>query len=291
MLEFTLQQLACFEAVAENGTFQAAARQLGRTHPAVYAAIKAMETQFDTRLLERKGYRVTLTPAGAALREKAKAVLAVAGALRIFAQQLAMGEESDLRIVIGDLCPIDEVVKRLHRFAKAHPNTRLHLHFEALTGPWERLHDEQADLILHHVDKSDARLEWQDLLSVTLIPVVAPGFLKMPVTDKLTPSQMKPYVQCIIRDSARSPQRDYFVIEGGQRWTVSDQLMKKQLIVLGMGWGHMPLHLIDVELAKNKLISIEGKHFKRSKIELCAARLRKRPAGPVAERLWRLLAT
>ena len=65
--------------------------------------------------------------------------------------------------------------------------------------------------------------------------------------------------------------------------------MKKELILLGMGWGHMPLHLIERELQRGKLLSIEGKHFKRVTRDIVAARLRERPAGPVAERLWRFL--
>jgi hypothetical protein len=40
------------------------------------------------------------------------------------------------------------------------PGTRLHLHFRSRRGPWERLIDGEADLILHRVDKSDPRVEW-----------------------------------------------------------------------------------------------------------------------------------
>ncbi len=41
----------------------------------------------------------------------------------------------------------------------------------------ERLFDDEADLILHRVDKADPRLEWIDLGTVSVVPVVAPGFL------------------------------------------------------------------------------------------------------------------
>jgi hypothetical protein len=54
------------------------------------------------------------------------------------------------------------------------------LQVEAVTGPWERLLDDEADLVLHRIDKSDARLEWIDLGTVSLVPVVAPGFLPFP---------------------------------------------------------------------------------------------------------------
>jgi hypothetical protein len=47
----------------------------------------------------------------------------------------------------------------LHRrFFADHPATRLHPHFEAISGPWERLFGDEADLTVPHVDKSAARI-------------------------------------------------------------------------------------------------------------------------------------
>jgi DNA-binding transcriptional LysR family regulator len=289
MIDFTLQELACIDAVVSAGSFHAAAAQLNRSHPAVYAAVKGLESRIGVPLLDRSGYRVCLTSAGEAFCRRAREVLSEARALQTFAEHLAKGEETDLRVVVGDLCPTATVVRLLRRFFDECQNTRLHLHFETLAGPWERLFDEEADLILHHVDKADPRMESIDLFPVTLVPVVAPGFLPFPITDKLTPQQMKGLVQCIIRDSATKPVRDYHVIEGARSWTVADQHMKRELILLGMGWGHMPLHLIERDLQRGKLLSIEGKHFKRVKVDIVAARLRGRPTGPVGDRLWKYL--
>ena len=146
-----------------------------------------------------------------------------------------MGEESELRVVIGDISPLPETLALLRRFFDRCPGTRLHLHFEAVSGPWERLFDNDADLIFHYVEKSDPRLEFVDLFTVRIIPVVAPKFLRFPISKSITPEQMRDYVQCVIRDTARhSEPRDYFLVEGARSWTVSDQLMKKELIVQGM---------------------------------------------------------
>ncbi|RUL76133.1 LysR family transcriptional regulator [Dyella choica] len=287
---FSLHELACLDAVIAEGSFQAAAEKLHRTHPAVHAAVKNLEQRLGVALLDRSQYRVGLTPAGEAFRRQAATVLREAAALETLGLQLSQGEETDLRVVVGDLTPTEEVLRRLKRFFKAHPKTRLHLHFEVIGGPWERLLAEEADLIIHHIDKSDARFEWVDLGTVTLLPVTAPGFLAEAVTRDLTPGQMRAYVQVIIRDTARQPGRDYFVIKDAPSWTVADQHTKQALIVQGMGWGHMPLHLVEKELRTGKLISLEGRHFKRSKLDLVAARLRGRPVGPVARALWSYLA-
>ena len=246
MIDLTIHQLVCFDAVVTNGGFQAGAEKIGRTQPSVSAAVKNLEAQLGLSLLDRTGYRVTLTEVGRSFHARARVLLHEIGALKDHARQLAVGEEPELDVVIGDVCPLRQTLALLRRFFDGCPGTRLNLHFEAISGPWERLLDGEADLILHHIDKLDPRYEFLDLFPVKLVPVVAPGFLRFAITQSITPEQMRDYVQCIIRDSARhSKPRDYYLVEGARSWTVSDQLMKRELILQGMGWGHMPRYLIE----------------------------------------------
>jgi DNA-binding transcriptional LysR family regulator len=286
----TIHHLLCFDAVVTTGSFQAAAERLHRSQPTVSASVKNLETLLQLNLLDRSGYRVALTEAGRSFHERTRVFLQELQTLRNHAAQLAMGEESELRVVIGDLCPLPEILGLLRRFFDSRPGTRLHLHFEAISGPWERLLDDEADLILHHVDKADPRLDFIDLFTVKLVPVVAPGFLRFPISKSITPEQMRDYVQCVIRDTARRSQpRDYYLLEGARSWTVSDQLMKKELILQGMGWGHLPRYLIKQDLRDRSLLPITGRHFKGGQVELVAARRRNTPHGPIAHRLWQFI--
>ena len=210
----TLHQLQCFDAVVTENGFQAAAARLQRSHSTVFAAVRNLESQLGLRLLDRDGYRVGLTEAGRSFHARTRLFLAEFAQLRRHADQLAIGEEPELRIVIGDLCPVPETLRLLRRFFDTWPATRLQLHFEALAGPWERLFDGEADLILHHIDKADLRLDFIELAAVSLIPVAAPGFLPGPPT----PEQLRGVAQCILRDTARhmvAP--SYFLVEGVDR--------------------------------------------------------------------------
>jgi DNA-binding transcriptional LysR family regulator len=284
---FTLHDLQCFDAVVRTGGFQAAAAALHRSHPAVFAAVAKLESQLGLILLDRSGYRVRPTEAGQSFHRKAQSLLREMEGLRTYAAQLAMGEEGELRVVIGDMCPRPQILGLLSRFFAQTPRTRLHLYFETVTGPWERLFDGDADLILHGVDKNDPRVEWVDLCKVPFVPVVAKDYLPFPISRSIKPDQMRDFTQCIIRDSARhSTPRNNFVIEGAHQCTVPDQLMKKEIILQGMGWGHMPRFLIDEELRKGQLISIAGRYLPGSTEELVAARRLDQSHGPVANRLW-----
>lgn len=288
---FTLHELACFLAVAELGSFQKAAVRLHRSHPSVFAAVASLERQLGLALFDRGGYRVALSAAGAAFVGHARQLLDSARQMELQARQIALGEEVKLTVVIGDLCPLPATLGLLRKFFAQCPATRLDLHFEALSGPWERLQNGEADLIFHHLEAADLRFEARVWQRVGLVPVVAPDFLDFPPHADITPEMMRPHVQCIIRDSARSgTPRDYFVVDGARRCTVADQFMKREVILQGMGWGHMPRYLVAEDLAQGRLLSIAGNHFRESEIELVVARRRDLAHGPVAQRLWDHLA-
>jgi hypothetical protein len=108
------------------------------------------------------------------------------------------------------------------------------------------LFDGEADLIIHHINKTDPRLEFIDLCAVKLIPVVAPGFLRMPISGEITPEQMRDYA----------------------------------------AWGHMHDFLVERELREGCLLSIAGRHLQDGRIELTAARRHDMVHGPIANKLW-----
>ena len=111
----TIHQLRCFDAVVSEGSFQAAAEKLRRSQPTISSSIKNLETQLQINLLDRSGYRVILTEAGRSFHERARVFLQEFAQLRDHAAQLAMGEESELRVVI-------DVVnnQRAHRIVEQH---------------------------------------------------------------------------------------------------------------------------------------------------------------------------
>lgn len=286
-----LHDLHCFAAVATEGSFQAAGAALNRSHPSVFAAVTRLEQQLGLTLLDRSGYRVALTEAGRLFRARADIALREFEELQRFGAQLGSGEETVLRIVIGDLCPRPPILKLLSGFFAEHLRTRLHLDYEAVGGPIERLTDGEADLVFHRADRDDPRLEQIKLYEIAMVPVVAPGFLPFEPAPDLTPDRMRPFVQCLIRDTARfSSSEDFFLVEGAHQCSAPDQVMKKELILHGLAWGHLPAWLIEEELGDGRLISIAGPGLPGRTETLAGVRRRQLSHGPVMTALWETLA-
>ena len=88
----TLAQLRSIDAVVSEGSLQAAALRLGRTHPTLHTAIINVERQIGFPLFDRTGYRMVLTPAGEAFLARARRVLTEMADLQVYAAQLAAGD-------------------------------------------------------------------------------------------------------------------------------------------------------------------------------------------------------
>lgn len=72
----TVRQLECLVAVARTLNFRRAAESCYITQPALSAQIRQLESSLGLRLFERNRRRVLPTPAGSALAEKARRILA-----------------------------------------------------------------------------------------------------------------------------------------------------------------------------------------------------------------------
>lgn len=286
-MNITLQQMLTLDAVVRAGSIQAGAKCLHKTHPSVVTALKNLEEEAGFALFDRSGYRLALTAEGKTFHGRVKRILGELDQLKGQAAHLRAREEAQLNIVVGDITPLPAALAVLRGFRAQYPFTRLNLFFGNLFGPNEMLLDGDADLIVHHIDKSDARYEYRDFCKVPIVPVAAPGFLRVPVSKGLRYADLKDYTQCIIRDTAtHSEKLNRFIIEDAPHLTVGDQSTKKEVILQGMAWGHMPRFMVEADIAGGRLISLVGRHIKGITREIVIARLSASEPGVMAERLW-----
>ena len=71
----TLDQMRVLIAVAETGSFSAAARKLGRVQSAISQAVQSLESALGTPLFEREGKLPKLNDAGRVILQDARLVV------------------------------------------------------------------------------------------------------------------------------------------------------------------------------------------------------------------------
>lgn len=143
-----LRQLRAFVAIADAGTFTAAARTLRVAQPSLSKQIRALESDLGAVLLERRRAGVALTPAGELLLPWARRVLAdlegaradVAGLTSLERGRLSVGATPSLSTVL-----LPPVVASYHA---AHPGVTLSVVEAGSRDLVERLASGDLDLAL-----------------------------------------------------------------------------------------------------------------------------------------------
>ena len=136
-------RLRVFQAVARHLSFTKAAQELFVTQPAVTKHIHELEKQYEQRLLERRGNRVTLTEAGRLLLAHAEAVAASAQQLDDQLHALRDPDEAAGRLRLGASTTLSQYVLPaiLPAFQQRYPRVQLTL----LNANSERI----AEALLH----------------------------------------------------------------------------------------------------------------------------------------------
>ncbi|HET6551596.1 MAG TPA: LysR substrate-binding domain-containing protein [Solirubrobacter sp.] len=184
-----LRQLRYFVAVAEELHFSRAALRLNLAQSALSGQIRTLEQEIGGPLLARSTRRVELTPAGAALLEDAREVLAGADEALARARALARGESGAL--VIGSLGPAPGGVfaPLLARFGSMHPNVRVEVRALDFTELIAGVRERHADVAFLYLPLDEPDLEITPLLSEPRV-VVLPSTHRLATRATLSPADL-----------------------------------------------------------------------------------------------------
>lgn len=289
----TLDQLRVFAAVADTGSFRAAARRLSRVQSAVSHAIANMEAQLGVPLFDRSGHRPVMTPQGQALLSNARDILLRVDALRARAQGLGEGVELELSLAVDTLFPIAQAGAALKRMRAAYPSVAIRVSTLPLGGPVQALLAGTHTLgILAGEHFRHPRIAVEALGAVQMVAVVGAGHPLAEAAQKKSGALAEPdladHLQIVQSDpSPLSEGRDFAVLSP-QTCRVSGQDTKHALILAGLGWGRLPLWQVERDLAEGRLLRVPVASLGRDSqiaTETYLAHRIDQPLGPAARAL------
>lgn len=279
----SLDQLRTFIAAVDEGSFSAAARKLNRVQSAVSGWVAGLEAQIGVTLFDRTGRFPKLTPEGVLLLADARHIVSGVDTLKARAKLMASGLETELVVVVDVFFPTVIVASAAKAFANRFPLTPLRLFVEGLGAAYQPVLDGRCSLgILAALPVAFPSLVSEPLGEVPLIAVAAAGHPLTSFGRRIPKRELRKHVQLVLTDrSDLMAGKDYGVVSPST-WRLADLSTKHAFLKAGVGWGGMPRHMVDSDLASGKLVVLDVDDMPRTgfMLMMSAYHQSSNPPGP-----------
>ena len=167
-------KLRVFCAVAETKSFSKASELIHLTQPAVSLQIQAMEELYETRLFDRSGNAINLTPAGEILYKRAKEILALYSEAQQNISEITGAIKGSLSIGASSTIGNYLLPHIIAAFKKKVPQVNISLVVSNTKTITEKLNAGEIDIALVEGDVSKQRFSVETLISDELVVVMSP---------------------------------------------------------------------------------------------------------------------
>jgi DNA-binding transcriptional LysR family regulator len=264
----TLDQMRALIAVAETGSFSAAARKLGRVQSAISQSVQSLESTLGIELFDRDAKSPKLNVAGRVLLQDAYGLVHGADALRAHAESIANNIEPELTLAVDSMFPNSILMETLRAFGQEFPAVAVTLFTEGLGAAEQRIRDGVARLGIYSPMSTAPSndLEWEHMMTIPMVPVVAANHPLARETPPLERHTLEQYVQLVLTDRTPLSQNLRGGIVSLHIWRFAELATRLEYLLAGFGWCNMPKHMVADHIHAGRLKELVLKD--RSGIEL-----------------------
>lgn len=257
-MRLTLDALLVLDAIDRKGSFAAAAEELHRVPSAITYTIRKLEQNLDLHLFDRSGHRAKLTEAGQKLLEDGRALLRAANELESSVKRTATGWESELRIALTDILPMENLLALVGDFYREQTGTQLRISTEVLQGTWDTLVSGRADITIGAPGMAPpgGGYHCEKMGSLDFIFVMPSGHPLAEIEEPLKESNIISHRAVAAADSSRNlPPLTTSLLTGQQVLTLPDMASKLAAHREGLGVGYVPAYLAKDDIDAGHLVS------------------------------------
>ncbi len=279
----TFDQVLVFHRIVETGSFKAAAAELHKTQPAISFSIKKLEEEMEAPLFDRTSYRPTLTAHGKMFYEKSLRVLQGMGELEGLTKSFLKKEEPEITLSVDGISPLPRLLTTFRDFGERFPNTKLNLTFDILSETERKVLSRESLFGITHFLSDNSQLEIVPITKVKMIPVMNRDLFR---SRKIKDQEDLVEISQIVVSDRNKNGASFGLLDQGKKWRLNDANFKREIILAGLGWGHLPEHTIERELKEKKLTVIDFPDIHPRDLSIHLIRLKKINFGIVAKSLW-----
>ena len=285
-----LEQLRVLIAIADTGSFSAAARQLQRTQGAISYNIATLEQELELVLFDRAGRRPIFTESGLAILSESRSVLERVAHLGEVAKGLRDGLESKVSVIVDMLFPTSRLVEVIRDFESAFPTVQLDVRTGVLASVTTDVENGACALGVTGVVDLPQSLIGGRCCTVKLIPAASPTHPLSSADTPISMGTLRQYTNIVMPDVAGDAATKPYVF-GRRIWRVSDSEVRLALVRSGLGWGRFSEYQIADDLASGRLVYLATLKWSTPKVvELRTIFHAERPLGPAGSWLRERLA-
>ncbi|MFM0169891.1 LysR family transcriptional regulator [Paraburkholderia sediminicola] len=280
----TLDQLRTFIAAVDEGSFSAAGRKLRRAQSVVSQTLSNLEAQLGVKLFDRTARYPQLTDAGKSLLLDARSVADTIDGFKARARAMREGLEPELSVAMDVMYPMDSLTSAAAQSQKDYPHTPLRLYVEALGGVMKLVLDRTCNIgVIGTLPIVTDELQVELLRELELVTVVSPAHPLANRRGLVSAAAIKKHVQLVLSDRTALSQGSEFGVLSPSTWRLGDLGAKHAFLKAGLGWGHMPLHMVKEDLESRTLVTIRIEGLPREVAMPMKVVYRKdAPPGPAA---------
>ena len=253
----TPDSLAMLQAIAETGSFAAAARSLGLVPSALTYRVRQIEDALDVLLFDRSARQAKPTEAGAELLREGGRLLQDIDAVANRVRRVATGWEPQLTLSIDGVISPHTMLELVEAFYAMSPPTRLKLRDGIMSGTREALTSGRADLAIgvSNIASDVAGLQQAPLGDLLFIYVVAPHHPLASMPEPITDAVMLRHRAVAVADSAQRGGMTMGLLGGQDVLTVDTMQAKVQVQLRGLGGGFLPEPMVRPYLEAGRLVA------------------------------------
>ena len=253
----TPDSLAMLQAIAETGSFAAAARSLGLVPSALTYRVRQIEDALDVLLFDRRSRQAQPTEAGQALLREGARLLQEIDAVAHRVKRVATGWEPQITIVVDGVIARTPVFELVEAFYAMNPPTELKIKDGILNGTLEALTSGQADLAIGiAVNSSNAsELQTREIGPMDFVFTVAPHHALAQLPEPLSDEVLLLHRLIAVADSGVRSNVSYGLVNGQDVLTVDSMQAKVEAQVRGIGGGFLPRGMVQAYLDAGLLVT------------------------------------
>jgi DNA-binding transcriptional LysR family regulator len=252
----SLDQLRTFIAAVDEGSFSAAGRRLRRAQSVVSQTMANLEGQLGVKLFERRGHVPALTDQGRALLANARAVARDIDLLKARAKRMVGGLEPELSVAIDVMFPNATFTGAVAAFQKEFPATLLRFDIESSAVIEPVLDGHCAIGVVGSWALAPPQLTHEALLTIRLPTVVSAQHPLATHRGPIPTAALAEHIQLMHVDPSDISEDSGLRLKIPRVWRLSHLGAKLAFLRAGFGFGALPLHLVEADLASGTLVEI-----------------------------------